>query len=127
MKKGKFNLEIEGGRIKITPTANEYYSIAENIANQIAESGTEKWHETCLIVINALGDSAKHIKSNILGKVTYSTGFYPVSIEQVKGRNFEQAKSYVAGYKDAVQQFEQLFESADASFENALNQVLPTF
>jgi len=125
MEIGKYKLEVKNGIINITPSAPEYYSIAEMIANDVAESGTSLWHEICLKVINHLDYHSKFLKSKIVGKVSYGTGFYPVSLETVKGRKFEEAKAYVDGYTDAVNQFKSIFENAENSLIESLNEVLP--
>ena len=125
MELGKYKLEVKSGIINITPPAPEYYRIAESIANEMAESGTSQWHEVCLKVINILDHSSQRLKSTIIGKVSYGTGFFPVRQESIKGRKFNEAKAYVDGYTDAVNQFKSMFESVENSLIQTLNDVLP--
>ena len=125
MELGKYKLEVKSGIINITPPAPEYYRIAESIANEMAESGTSQWHEVCLKVINILDNSSQRLKSTIIGKVSYGTGFYPVRQEGISGRKFNEAKAYVDGYTDAVNQFKSMFESVENSLIQTLNDVLP--
>lgn len=125
MEIGKYKLEVKNGIINITPSAPEYYSIAEMIANDIAESGTSQWYEVCLKVINHLDYHSTALKSKIVGKVSYGMGFYPVRHENVKGRKFEEAKAYIDGYTDAVNQFKSIFENSEISLIQALNDILP--
>jgi hypothetical protein len=126
MEIGKYKLEVKDGIIKITPSVPEYYQIAESIANEIAESGTNEWRKICLNVINDLDYHSQGLKSKIVGKVSYGTGFYPPSQETVKGRKFEEAKAYIDGYTDAVNQFKSLFESSENHLIQVLNEVLPS-
>lgn len=126
MKLGKYKLEVKNGIINITPPATEYYQIAESVANELAESGTSQWHEVCLKVINILDHHSQYLKSKIVGKVSYGTGFFPISQEAVKWRKFDETKAYVEGYREAVNQFNSIFESVEGSLIQALNDVLPS-
>jgi hypothetical protein len=110
MEIGKYKLEVKDGFITITPPPSEYYRIAESIANELAKSGTTEWHEICLKVINKLDYHSQFIKSKIVGKVSYGTGFFAMNLETVKNRTFQESKAYVDGYADAVNQFKQTFE-----------------
>jgi hypothetical protein len=125
MERGKYKLEVNNGVINITPLAPVYYQIAEDIANQLCHSGSNEWNKVCLIVINALDSNSKSIKSKIVGKTSYGSGFYPPSLESVKNRNFEQAKAYVDGYTDAVNQFKSIFETSENMLIQVLNEILP--
>lgn len=126
MEIGKYKLEVKNGIINITPSAPEYYQIAESLANEFAESGTNEWNELCLKVINILNDNSKSIKSKIVGSVSYGSGFYPISQETVKGRKFEEAKAFVEGYTEAVNNFKSIFETSEKSLIQVLNNVLPS-
>lgn len=125
MEIGNYKLEVENGCIKITPEAPAYYQIAESVANKLAESGTTQWHKICLEVICLLDYHSKSIKSEIVGKVSYGESFYTVNLETVKGRKFDEAKAYIDGYTDAVNQFKSMFEYVELSLIETLNQVLP--
>lgn len=126
MEKEKYKLEVKNGIINITPSAPEYYQIAESIANELAESGTNKWREICLIIINILDNNSKSLKSKIVGKVSYGCQFYPISQEIVKGKKFEEARSYVEGYTEAVNQFKSIFENSEKSLIETLDNILPS-
>lgn len=126
MKIGKYTLEVNDGIIKITPSAPMYYQIAESIANEVAKSGTTEWHEACLKVINVLDEHSKYLKAQILQNVNYGSGFYPVSQEIIKGRKFEEAKAYVDGYTDAVNNFKPLFSYSEDNLKNVLEKLLPS-
>ena len=121
----KYKLEVKDGIIKIAPPAPEYYPIAESIANDLAKSGTTEWHEVCLKVINKLDYHSQFIKSKIVGKVSYGTGFYPIGLEIVKNRTFQESKAYVDGYADAVNQFKQTFEHNERTLIDVLDELLP--
>lgn len=126
MEKEKYKLEVKNGIINITPSAPEYYQIAESIANELAESGTNKWREICLVIINILDNNSKSLKSKIVGKVSYGCHFYPISQEIVKGKKFEEAKAYVEGYTEAVNQFKSIFENSEKSLIETLDNILPS-
>jgi hypothetical protein len=122
---GKYKLEVKDGFITITPPANEYYAIAESIANELAKSGTTEWHEICLKVINKLDYHSQFIKSKIVGTVSYGSGFFPKGLETVKNRTFQEAKAYCDGYADAVHQFKQTFENNEGTLIDVLDELMP--
>ena len=126
MEIGKYKLEVIDGIINITPSAPEYYRIAESIANELSEGGTTYWREICLKVINILNDKSQLIKSKIVGEVSYGSGFYPISLETVKGRKFEESKAFVEGYSQAVEHFRTLFECSEESLIQTLDNILPS-
>lgn len=121
----QYKLEIKDGIISITPPAPEYYPIAESIANELAKSGTTEWHEVCLKVINKLDYHSQFIKSKIVGKVSYGSGFYQRGLETVKNRTFQESKAYVEGYADAVNQFKQTFDQNERTLIGVLDELLP--
>ena len=134
LKMEKYKLEVKDGIINITPPAPEYYQIAESIANELAKSGTTEWHEVCLKVINKLDYHSQFIKSKIIGKVSYGTGFYQRGLESVKNRTFQEAKAYCDGFSAkaycdgfsaAVSQFKQTFEHNERILEKVLDELLP--
>jgi hypothetical protein len=125
MKIEKYKLEVKDGLITITPPAPEYYQIAESIANELAKSGTTEWHEICLKVINQLDYHSQFIKSKIVGKVSYGSGFFPKGLETVKNRPFQEAKAYYDGYSDAVNQFKLTFEHNEGTLIDVLDELLP--
>lgn len=126
MKIGKYTLAVKEGIIITTPKVPAYYSIAESMANEVAESGTTEWHEACLKLMNILDTHSKFIKSQIVGNVSYGTGFYPPGQESIKNRKFEEAKAYVDGYTDAVNQFKSYFEENENTLIRVLDEVLPS-
>jgi hypothetical protein len=121
----KYKLEVKDGFITITPPADEYYAIAESIANELAKCATTEWHEICLKVINKLDYHSQFIKSKIVGTVSYGSGFFPKGLETVKNRKFEEAKAYIDGYADAVAQFKKYFEYNEETLIDVLDELLP--
>lgn len=108
----------------------EYYPVAERIANELCVKLFGKYvRDNWLVILETtileLVENSKELKAKIVTDISYSFILHTMSSEKIQ-LPFKEAQAYINGYNNAVTNFNEVFEQVENSVGYSLNKFLPS-